>query len=136
MYSSAPQSPAVAGRASPPGTAPAPHTTVMVSSCTTVRPSALRLVLHTPSPTMCAAYSTADASVSASPVPTARPCSDSTPRPSVASATAVQTVGPMRARSRTAPSSGVNTTYMPVTKPDTEAEVDCRPTVCSTWAPP
>jgi hypothetical protein len=34
------------------------------------------------------------------------------------------------------PSSGVNTTYMPVTKPDTEAEVDCRPTVCSTWAPP
>ena len=37
----------------------------------------------------------------------------------------------LRARSSSAPSRGVNTTYMPVTKPDTDAEVCCRPTVCS-----
>ena len=57
----------VAGRLrqrEPPGTAPAPQTTVIVSSCTTVRPRALRPVLQAPSPTMWAAYRAAEARVS------------------------------------------------------------------------
>jgi len=39
----------------PPGAAARLHTAVMVNSCTTVRPIALRALLQTPSPTMCTA---------------------------------------------------------------------------------
>ncbi len=58
----------------------------------------------------------------------------STPSPAVASPTASQVLAGVRCRSSTAASTGVSTTYMPVTKPDTDADVVASPCVCSSWA--
>ena len=70
------------------------------------------------------------------PPDSARPCSASTPRPAVDRPIASQAVRLTRVRSSSSPRTGVNTTYMPVTKPETEAEVCCRPEVWSTCATP
>ena len=74
--------------------------------------------------------------MSSSPVPMLKPFSDRTPRPTVARITATQAQRPIRWRRITAASSGVKTTYMPVTKPDTLAEVCRRPSVWTSWAMP
>ncbi len=80
---------------------------------------------------MCRAQTSAPARVSSSPIPSVAPRRASTPSPVVASAMATHTFVATRSRSRAAPSRGVNTTYMPVTKPLTDAEVWVRPTVSS-----
>ena len=74
--------------------------------------------------------------MSPTPSDTERPCSARNPRPVAASATASQTVARMCSRNRPAPKIGVATTYIPVTNPETLADVWERPTVCSTWAVP
>ena len=71
-----------------------------------------------------------------SPKPTLRPRSARTPRPTVASATATQVTGGIFVRRIAAASSGVQTTYSPVTKPLTLAGVWARPAVCRIWATP
>ena len=54
----------------------------------------------------------------------------------MASATAPQVIAPIRVPSRSAASSGVHTTYIPVMKPETLAGVCARPVVCRIWATP
>ena len=82
------------------------------------------------------AYSRAAAKVSPSPRPTANPRSESTARPTVASATATHMAPGSRSRRSSAPRIGVKTTYAPVTNPETDAEVCSKPMVCRIWAQP
>src|SRR5665647_3409333 len=64
------------------------------------------------------------------PKPAPRPPKDNVARPAVAMSTASQVDRGMRSRSRPAVKMGVSTTYVPVMKPDREASVCARPTVC------
>jgi hypothetical protein len=120
----------------PPGIAPIAHTTVMTTICSADRPNAFDGVDQAPRPMMCSAYRPAEASVSSSPVPRLKSRSDRTPRPIVARTTAIQAQRPILCRRMTAASSGVNTTYMPVTKPETLADVCRRPSVWTSCAMP
>ena len=74
--------------------------------------------------------------MSASPYPTEKPSSVSTPSPAVASTTAPQVIAVILVLSSTAASRGVHTTYIPVMKPDTLAAVCARPAVCRICAMP
>ena len=74
--------------------------------------------------------------MSSSPYPIEKPCSDSTPSPTVAKPAAAQTAGAIRVRRISADSSGVSTTYSPVRNPETLAAVCASPKVCSSWAIP
>jgi hypothetical protein len=120
----------------PPGRANSAQTTVVVPAWITASSIAYRACDQAPRPTMCSAQTAAPASVRSSPAPSEAPRRASTPRPLVASTIAIQTFGVTRSRSSTAPNRGVNTTYMPVTKPLTDAEVWVRPTVSSRLATP
>jgi hypothetical protein len=64
------------------------------------------------------------------------PLSASTPSPKVASTTAAQVIGGIRVPRIAAASSGVHTTYRPVTKPLMLAGVCARPAVWRIWATP
>ena len=66
----------------------------------------------------------------------AKPWSASTPSPIVASTAASQVGRGMRRRRMSAVSSGVATTYSPVTKPETLAAVCESPAVCRICADP
>jgi len=136
MNNRATQSPAVEGRTTPFGAANAVQTAATVSNWTKAMPTTSRPCDHLDRPRMCKAYSAAEASVTASPTPTDRPLSESTAKPPVATRAASQTDGPIRWRSSTAPRIGVKTTYIPVTNPDTLAEVWSRPQVCISCASP
>ena len=86
------------------------QSTAIVATWTKLRPSTVARVLILLRATMCAAYTTAAASVSSSPKPIENPCNDSTPRPKPASSTASQVVAPIRVLRTSAASSGVATT--------------------------
>src|SRR6478736_2875612 len=105
-------------------------------SWTTESPTALSERDHWPSPTMCRAYSIADAKIRPTPNDTDRPLSARQARPVVESATATHTVARMCSWNSTAEKIGVATTYIPVTNPDTLAAVCDSPTVWSSCADP
>src|SRR5207249_284292 len=110
--------------------------TAITTICTIDIPIASPAWDQAPSPTMCSAYSAAETSVIAAPNEIVKPLKVSTASPATASSTASQVTGVIRCRSSTAANSGVSTTYIPVTKPDTEAAVWARPMVCRICATP